>query len=238
MVSYKNYIAKTCKLKTIQIGGWRLLGYTILTLIIVHVISNFIIYIIPEAYFHYINREVDTASYTYDKLFIFFMGIIFFPLFEELAFSFFLGKRKNQVAVSVSLLLGLFITALNFAVFDQLEFSVSNFVFVWTGSSLFASIWVILPVVTKVSFAENVYRVVKKNERPLGYFTIFLFSGFHFYFSFLASQSISLLPSILLFVFYLVFRLVVNQIRISKSFLIAVSFHSLYNLWVYWDILT
>lgn len=237
MVSYKTYIDKTCKLKSIQISGWRLFGYTILTLVIVNIISNLIVYIILRANPDFISRAVAAASYTYGKLVIFFVGVIFFPLFEELAFSFFLGKKKSQVFISISLIFGLFITALNFVVFNQLEFSLSNFTFVWIGSSLFTSIWVILPVFTKISLAERVYRVIKNNERPLGYFTVFVFAAFHLYFSFLASHTISLIPSIYMFLFYVTFRLVVNQIRISKGFLLAVAFHSLYNIWAYWDIL-
>ncbi len=238
MVGYKNYLEKTLKLKSIQISGWRLFGYTIITFVILNIISNLIVYIIPEVNPNFIGREGATASYTYNKSLIFFVGVIFFPLFEELAFSFFLGKKKSQVTVSTCLLIGLFVTALNFLVFNQLEFSLSNFTFVWIGSSLFASIWVILPSITKISLAESVYRVVKSNERPLGYFTVFLFAAFHLYFSFIASQSISLFPSMYLFLFYTTFRIIVNQIRISRGFLWAVAFHSLYNVWIYWEILT
>lgn len=236
-MNYRDYIYHTCKLRAISINGWRLLGYSILTLLLINIISNLIIYFIPVTSVELMSRIVESPSYVYNKLLVFWMGVILFPLLEELAFSYFFGKKRHQVVVSTSLLFGVFITAISFLVFEQLAFSLSNFFFVWIGSSLFAFFWVVLPVISpKVSFVESIYYIIQSDVRPIGYFTVFLFAAFHIYFVFIASHSISLFPAIFLFLFYMIFRLIINQIRISKNFLLAVGFHSLYNLWAYWEI--
>lgn len=192
----------------------------------------------PETSVELMNSKIASPFYIYNELLVFWMGVILFPLLEELAFSYFFGKKRHQVVVSTSLLFGIFITAISFLIFEQLVFSLSNFFFVWIGSSLFALLWVILPVISpKVSFVDSIYYIIQSDVRPMGYFSVFLFAAFHIYFVIISSHSISIFPAIFLFLFYLAFRLIVNQIRISKNFLLAVVFHSLYNLWAFWEIL-
>lgn len=235
-MSYKTYLYKTIKQKNIQINEWLLFGYSILTLLAISAIFNLVIFLIPETDIFIIGKGAAAILYPNDPLFIFFIVIIF-PLIEELAFSFFLGKKKYQIIVSVSLLLGLLITTLNFAVFKELEFSLFNFFLVWLGSSLFTSLWVAFPAVTNISFAENVYRIIKNDERPLNYFFSFIFAGFQLYLIHKTLYPISLSTALFLLLFYFVFRLIINQIRISKNFLLAVGFHSLFCLWIYWEMI-